>query len=104
MRDVFGVQINLKTIFKLSFSIPIIGSNINLLPIIMIITSFLQTKVTPQPSGGAQSAQQAKMMSYMMPIIIFIIFWNMPSALVLYWTLQNILTIAQNLLMKLKKA
>ncbi len=29
-------------------------------------------------------------MMYMMPFIIFFIFWTMPSGLVLYWFLQNL--------------
>ena len=35
------------------------------------------------------------MMTYMFPLMFFFIFWNMPSGLVLYWTIQNILTIGQ---------
>jgi membrane protein insertase Oxa1/YidC/SpoIIIJ len=38
------------------------------------------------------------MMTYMFPIVFFFIFWNMPSGLVLYWTVQNILTIGQQYL------
>jgi YidC/Oxa1 family membrane protein insertase len=38
------------------------------------------------------------MMTYMFPIVFFFIFWNMPSGLVLYWTIQNILTIGQQYL------
>jgi YidC/Oxa1 family membrane protein insertase len=34
-------------------------------------------------------------MTYLFPLMFFFIFWNMPSGLVLYWTVQNILTIGQ---------
>jgi YidC/Oxa1 family membrane protein insertase len=48
------------------------------------------------------------MMTYLFPIMFFFIFWNMPSGLVLYWTVQNILTIGQQYLidvrMKKRKA
>jgi YidC/Oxa1 family membrane protein insertase len=36
-----------------------------------------------------------KMMTYMMPIMFFFILYNMPSGLLLYWTMQNIFTVAQ---------
>jgi len=44
-------------------------------------------------------------MTYLFPIMFFFIFWNMPSGLVLYWTIQNILTIGQQYMIdyRLKK-
>jgi YidC/Oxa1 family membrane protein insertase len=34
-------------------------------------------------------------MTYMMPIMFFFILYNMPSGLLLYWTMQNVFTVAQ---------
>jgi YidC/Oxa1 family membrane protein insertase len=42
------------------------------------------------------------MMTYLFPIMFFFIFWNMPSGLVLYWTIQNILTIGQQYFIDLR--
>ncbi len=64
------------------------GIAINPLPIIMGITMIIQQKLSS--SGTNQKA-----MMYLMPLIFLFIFWNMPSGLVLYWTLQNVLSIAQ---------
>ncbi len=75
--------------------------NLNILPIIMTVTSILQMKFSPQTApnmGGDDKAQMAKMMQYMMPAIFLFIFWNMPSGLVLYWTVQNILQIGHQLI------
>ncbi len=74
-------------------------NSLNILPIIMTITSVFQMKFTPQPTMGASGdkAQAAKMMQYMMPAVFLFIFWTMPSGLVLYWTVQNILQIGQQL-------
>ncbi len=76
-----------------------ITNKLNILPIIMTITSVFQMKLTPQPSMGASGdkAQAAKMMQYMMPAVFLFIFWTMPSGLVLYWTVQNMLQIGQQL-------
>ncbi len=65
------------------------GIAINPLPIIMGATMIIQQKL----SSSAGTNQKAMM--YMMPLIFLFIFWNMPSGLVLYWTLQNILSIIQ---------
>ena len=81
------------------FAVPMLGyrigeqgfTDINILPFVMTATTLLQSKLT---SGNSQQ-QQAKMMTYLFPIVFFFIFWNMPSGLVLYWTIQNILTIGQ---------
>ncbi len=69
------------------------GFNINILPILMTVTSFLQQKLTTVDTGG----QQQKMMTMMMPVILIFIFWNMPSGLVLYWALQNIFQVLHQL-------
>jgi len=87
------------TVATLRFAVPLLGykvgtqgfTDINVLPFVMTATTLLQSKLT----SGNSSQQQAKMMTYMFPIVFFFIFWNMPSGLVLYWTIQNILTIGQ---------
>jgi YidC/Oxa1 family membrane protein insertase len=44
--------------------------------------------------GGENMQLQMKLMQYM-PIIFVFLFWNLPSGLVLYWTVSNMLSIAQ---------
>jgi YidC/Oxa1 family membrane protein insertase len=87
------------TVYSLKTAIPLLGyqlaeggrTDINILPFVMTATTLLQSRLT----SGDQTAQQGKMMTYLFPIMFFFIFWNMPSGLVLYWTIQNILTIGQ---------
>ncbi len=97
------------TVATIKASVPLLGyklgnqgyTDINVLPFIMTGTTLLQSKLT----SGGQSAQQGKMMTYLFPLVFFFIFWNMPSGLVLYWTIQNVLTIGQQYYIdyKLKK-
>ncbi|MCX7678834.1 MAG: membrane protein insertase YidC [Spirochaetes bacterium] len=70
----------------------IAGFNINILPLVMTLTTYLQQKMTP----GSESAQQ-QIMIKLMPFIFLFIFWNMPSGLILYWIMQNILQILHQL-------
>lgn len=72
--------------------IPLIGVKIHILPILMGATMLLNMKLTPMPN--AQPSQ--KNMFYAMMIIFPIICYAMPSALTLYWTLQNIFTMIQS--------
>ncbi|MBN1573537.1 MAG: membrane protein insertase YidC [Deltaproteobacteria bacterium] len=61
-------------------------------PIVMGLSYFLQQKLTPT---GADPTQQKIML--MMPIVFTVIFLNLPSGLVLYFLVSNILSIAQQL-------
>lgn len=70
--------------------IPFAGS-LNILPLVMAGTMYLQSKLTP--SMGDPSQQ--KMMMWMMPLMMLFMFYQMPSALVLYWSISQILAIIQ---------
>lgn len=61
-------------------------------PIVMGLSYFLQQKLTP---SGADPTQQKVML--MMPVVFTVIFLNLPSGLVLYFLVSNILSIAQQL-------
>jgi YidC/Oxa1 family membrane protein insertase len=69
------------------------------LPILMGVTMFIQQKMTPV----AGDPRQAKMM-LVMPFVFTFMFLNLPSGLVLYWTVSNILQIAQQWYMDRPKA
>lgn len=87
------------------FIIPVIDIPFRLLPIIMGAAWFLSQKMTPMSTamGGEQMQLQMKLMQYM-PIIFVFLFWNLPSGLVLYWTVSNVLSIAQQLYVNRKVA
>ena len=78
-------------ILDLPFEIPIYGAHVAALPILMVVSMFIQQKMMAGPS----QQQQQKMMQYMMSFFFFFIFNSFPSGLNLYYTLFNILTIAQ---------
>jgi YidC/Oxa1 family membrane protein insertase len=79
----------------LPFAIPFIGHEVSLLPILMGIAMLVQTKVGGSLTGGAPGASQSKAMTYVFPIVLTYFFYRMPSGLVLYWLVNNILTIGQ---------
>ncbi len=74
-------------LFSWATTLPVIGKDLNLLPILLTVAMFLQTKMNPQMGQVAateQQQQQQKMMKYMMPGMMLFIFYAMPSGLTLY--------------------
>lgn len=77
------------------FTIPfVMPAGLAILPWIMVVTTYFQTKVTMSGSAGMDPAQQ-KMMTWMMPAMMFFFSAVMPSGLVLYWIVSNFWSIAQ---------
>jgi YidC/Oxa1 family membrane protein insertase len=68
--------------------IPMYGSSIALLPIIMAVLTYFQNKMTIKDPNQ-------KMMIYFMPPFMLVLFNNFPAGLVLYWTFSNALGIIQ---------
>ena len=64
------------------------------LPILMTATMFIQTYITPATGDPAQ-----RRIFLFMPLMFGFLFKDFPSGLVLYWLVQNVLTIVQQLIM-----
>ncbi len=78
------------TLTVASWNIPI-----NVLPFIMVITMILQMRMTPQAGDATQ-----QMIMKLMPLMFFVFCYTYPSALALYWTTQNIISIGQTWLIQ----
>lgn len=61
-----------------------------ILPVLMAVTMFIQTRLNPTPPDPIQ----AKVMM-VMPLVFSVMFIFFPAGLVLYWVVNNILSIAQ---------
>ena len=68
--------------------------SIGIWPILMGITQWLQTKLNPAPADPVQ----ARMFAFM-PLIFTFMLATFPAGLVIYWTWNNLLTVAQQYLM-----
>ena len=76
----------------------IFGFPIHPLAIAMGIGMVAQQLMTPKMGDAGQQ----KMM-YIMPVIFTVLFYNMPSGLVLYWFVNQLLTMAQTTYLQYKK-
>ena len=83
-------------LFTLPASIPFLGNEINLLPILMTIGMFIQQK-SSMGATSASSAEQQKLMMILFPLMFGFIFYHMPSGLVLYWFINSALMLLYQL-------
>jgi YidC/Oxa1 family membrane protein insertase len=74
------------------FSFSVLGYSlpIRILPLVMGITQVIQQKMTPTTADPMQE----KMMLFM-PILFTFLFWGFPAGLVLYWLVNNVISIGQ---------
>lgn len=79
------------------FDIPGTGIPFRTLPLVMGVSWFISQKLTPTTAPGSDQMQMQMKMMQFMPIVFTVMFWGLPSGLILYWTVSNILSIAQQL-------
>jgi YidC/Oxa1 family membrane protein insertase len=76
---------NLYTLNVAGYSLPL-----RVMPLIMGITMVIQQKMTPT----SVDPMQEKMMLFM-PVVFTFLFWGFPTGLVLYWLINNVISIGQ---------
>ncbi|HEY3278760.1 MAG TPA: membrane protein insertase YidC [Syntrophorhabdaceae bacterium] len=76
---------DLYTLHVAGFDLPL-----RVLPLVMGVTQVIQQQMTPT---SVDPMQQKIMLA--MPIVFTFIFWGFPSGLVLYWLVNNVISIAQ---------
>jgi len=89
-------------LFMLEQALPLIGKEINILPLLMAIMMFLQQKFSAMPATGSQQEQQ-RIMMILFPIIFGFIFYHIPSGLVLYWFINTLLMSVYQIKIKFAK-
>jgi YidC/Oxa1 family membrane protein insertase len=83
------------------FGLQIAGFGIPIMAIIVVVTSYLQTKLMTPPTANPndQSAQMSKMMGMYMPIFMGWLAYSFSSGLALYFVISNLSTILQYAIM-----
>ncbi|MCK9471603.1 MAG: membrane protein insertase YidC [Bacilli bacterium] len=72
--------------------------SLNLLPILMTLINLVSASIYTK-----DLTKREKVQTLILPIVFLILLYNSPSALVLYWTFNNIISLAKNIIYKLKK-
>ena len=69
------------------------------LPVVVVATTWLQSKIMTPPSADPQAAQMSQTMSIYMPLMIGWMSLNFPSGLSIYWVISNVVGIVQYAIM-----
>ena len=73
------------------------GTSVNLLPILMTLINILSSEIFTRDLG-----LKNKLQLHAMALVFFVLLYNSPSGLVIYWTLNNIFSLAKNIVSKAK--
>jgi YidC/Oxa1 family membrane protein insertase len=75
-------------LFILPNNLPIIGNEINVLPLLMMVAMFFQQKLSTKNMAVSDPSQamQQKMMAWFFPIFLGVLFYKFASGLNLYFT------------------
>ena len=81
-------------IAKLPFTLPLLGNNVNLLPILMALAMFVQQKASQKnmPSAGTNPSMNL-MSGPLMAVLFGVMFYQVPSGLVLYWLTNSLISL-----------
>jgi YidC/Oxa1 family membrane protein insertase len=86
--------------FLAGTSLEFLMGQIPLLAILVVITSYVQTKLTTPATGDSQSAAMTQTMSIYMPLLIGYLAYSFASGVALYFVTSNLLGIAQGVIMR----
>jgi YidC/Oxa1 family membrane protein insertase len=81
-------------------AIPSLNSITVIIPILVVVTTWLSTKWMQTPTTDPQQQQTMQMMNMMMPMMIGFFSLQTPIGLAIYWIVSNLLGVAQYFLMK----
>lgn len=89
-------------LFEMPFSLPFLGSDFNLLPLITVGLFIAQQKMFMPPATDPEQALQQKMMSYMMVFMGFM-FYHVPAGLCVYFIASSLWGMGERKLLDLQK-
>jgi YidC/Oxa1 family membrane protein insertase len=89
------------SLVKLPFKIPFYGSHVSLFTLLMTLSSlaygYYNNQITPQQTG---QPFDMRIMAYVTPVIFMFVMNTFPAALSFYYFISNIITIAQQLIIR----
>ena len=87
---------------KLPFSLPMLGNEIHILPILAIVAMFFQQRISTKstPATTPEQAQQQKFMLIFFPLLLGFAFYNFPAGFVLYFLTNTALMTVEHSFMR----
>ncbi len=81
-------------LFHFPFTLPLIGNAFSLLPLIMGGAMWAQSKLGGSPTGQTSTAMPPGF-NTLLPIVFTVLFYKMPSGLVIYWIINTGMSVVQ---------
>jgi YidC/Oxa1 family membrane protein insertase len=100
-RDAASPVLSLSRLAEPDTLFSISGFSIRLLPILVLATALIQSRILQAPDSGNRSQT---IMSWVIPFLFFALFYRMPSGAVLYWLSQTLFSMAEILIIRKRKA
>jgi YidC/Oxa1 family membrane protein insertase len=88
------------SILKLPFAIPMYGSHVSLFTLLMAASTFVYTYYQQKSQPTSPATEQFKYVIYFMPFMLLFFLNNYSSGLNLYYFVSNVLSIAQNTIIR----
>lgn len=85
-------------------TLPILGPALNVLPLAMAVMMFVQQRMSSSGRAVTEEQRVQQQVFAFMPILFGVMFYALPSGLVLYWLLNTTLTVVQQRLILRKLA
>ena len=87
-------------LFSWGVDLPVLGAYFNLLPVLMTLTTLLSIKVASV--SGAKTSTSENIVSLIMGLVFFVLFYSFPAGMVLYWTSVNVFQMLHQKIIKVE--
>jgi YidC/Oxa1 family membrane protein insertase len=84
-------------LFRLPFTLPFFGNELNLLPFLMTGLSLLASALHNPLALNAELRKKQVRNMFLMAIAFFVLFYTFPAGMVLYWTTNNLISVIKSL-------
>jgi YidC/Oxa1 family membrane protein insertase len=84
-------------LFRLPFTLPFFGNELNLLPFLMTGLSVAASVLHKPLAGNAELRNRQLRNLVLMAVAFFVLFYTFPAGMVLYWTTTNLISVIKSL-------
>jgi YidC/Oxa1 family membrane protein insertase len=84
-------------LFRLPFTLPFFGNELNLLPFLMTGLSLIASALHNPLALNAELRKKQVRNMFLMAIAFFVLFYTFPAGMVLYWTTNNLISVIKSL-------
>ena len=84
-------------LFRLPFTLPFFGNELNLLPFLMTGLSVAASSLHNPPALNAELRKKQVRNMLLLAVAFFVLFYTFPAGMVLYWTTNNLISVIKSL-------